>query len=94
MRPSGSVYRLACTSGCALDKSACFDHPECGDGKKNAAEDCDGSDLGGVTRQAVYLVSAIHSQCRRQLPIATAKVNNHSALNSRGIDDVRSGICR
>lgn len=39
---------LGCGADCKLDTSNCTPNPVCGDGKRNsAAEDCDGTDLGG-----------------------------------------------
>ena len=52
--PNGGNYSagtLACNSpaSCSLNKTACV---YCGDGVKNAAEACDGGDLGGQTCQS------------------------------------------
>ncbi len=45
--PGGS---LACLGNCSgFDTSGCEANPACGDGVKNGAEACDGSDLGGAS---------------------------------------------
>ena len=47
---------LRCTSGCRLDTSGCRWIPpdNCGDGRINAREDCDGANLNGYTCEEIY----------------------------------------
>ena len=45
----GSIGTLACAPGCVFDAKGCSQKSPCGNGKKDAGEACDGTDLGGAT---------------------------------------------
>lgn len=46
---AGYTGSLGCTVGCKFDKSTCKPPGSCGDGKKSGSEECDGTDLGGLS---------------------------------------------
>ncbi len=50
---ASAVGTVSCTTACAYDTSACSVPASCGDQKKAANEQCDGSDFGGATCESV-----------------------------------------
>lgn len=54
LRGEGSFGYVTCQANCAgYDASGCSAPTTCGNGKRDAGEDCDGTDLGGATCESV-----------------------------------------